>query len=190
MNQILNLNKIDPNDVKRQQSWFNTEVKKLASQQINQAKLMQSAGLKQSGNIYPGRMYFFLYDPKFKETLPYYDRFPLLLPFERSGDSFLGLNLHYLDYKPRMILFQELLKISNTKHIDEKTKMRYNWDLIKGVSRLHMAAPCVKRYLIGHVRSQFCEVSPEFWHTAVMMPVHKFVGASSTRVWKESTRKS
>ena len=50
-----------------------------------------------------GRLNMFFYDPKFKKTLPYYDRFPLVFPFKRGftrqraieGGSFLGLNLHY-----------------------------------------------------------------------------------------------
>ena len=42
-----------------------------------------------------GRMYFYFYDPKTKDTLPYYDKFPLVIPIERYPDGFLGLNLHY-----------------------------------------------------------------------------------------------
>jgi hypothetical protein len=30
-----------------------------------------------------GRMYFYYYDPKTKDSLPYYDRFPLVIPIER-----------------------------------------------------------------------------------------------------------
>ena len=190
MNNLLKLNKIDPEEVRRSQSWFSAQIKTLAGQQITSTKLMQSSGLKQTGSLKPGRMYFYFYDTKFKDTLPYYDRFPLLLPFDKTSDSFVGLNLHYLDYKPRMILFQELIKVANAKHIDENSKLRYNWDMIKSVSKMRMAGPCVKRYLMNHVRSPFCEVEPQYWHTAVMMPVQKFVGASTSTIWKESIRKS
>ena len=41
-----------------------------------------------------GRMYFFYYDAKNKDKLPQWDRFPLVLPIERYGNGFLGLNLH------------------------------------------------------------------------------------------------
>ena len=34
-----------------------------------------------------GKMYFFYYDPKTKEDLPYYDRFPLVLVLESSINS-------------------------------------------------------------------------------------------------------
>ena len=47
-----------------------------------------------------GQMYMFQYDPKYKDVLPYYDRFPLVIPFEQTrrvgraqGDGFYGLNV-------------------------------------------------------------------------------------------------
>jgi len=46
----------------------------------------------------------------------------------------------------------------------------------------------VKRYLIEQVGSPFAEVNPEFWHTAVMLPVQRFVGARKERVWTESRK--
>ena len=43
-----------------------------------------------------GNMYMFRYEPKLKESLPYYDRFPIVFPIEPYSDGFLGLNFHYL----------------------------------------------------------------------------------------------
>ena len=51
-----------------------------------------------------GALYFFVYDPKTKADLPYYDRFPLVLPLKREPDGFLGLNLHYLPIPLRIKL--------------------------------------------------------------------------------------
>ena len=34
-----------------------------------------------------GRLNMFIYDPKFKKTLPYYDTFPLVLPLEKYNDG-------------------------------------------------------------------------------------------------------
>ena len=41
-------------------------------------------------------MYFFRYDPKFRTTLPMFDKYPLVIVVERYTDGFLGLNMHYL----------------------------------------------------------------------------------------------
>ena len=49
---------------------------------------------KMVDRIYPGDMYLFFYDPKMKDTLPYYDRMPLVLPFSLVTDGFYGINLH------------------------------------------------------------------------------------------------
>jgi hypothetical protein len=57
-----------------------------------------------------GRLYCFFYDPKTKADLPYYDRFPMVLVLERYQDGFLGLNLHYLPYKYRVVFLSKLLK--------------------------------------------------------------------------------
>ena len=42
-----------------------------------------------------GKMYFYSYNPKWKDKLPWYDTFPLVFPIERYSDGFLGLNFHY-----------------------------------------------------------------------------------------------
>jgi len=34
-------------------------------------------------SVEPGGMYMFLYDPKTKAKLPYFDRFPLIFPFNK-----------------------------------------------------------------------------------------------------------
>jgi hypothetical protein len=35
-----------------------------------------------------GKMYFYFYDPKTKEKMKYYDRFPLVIPIESYNDGF------------------------------------------------------------------------------------------------------
>ena len=51
---------------------------------------------KRGRNVQFGKLNMFMYDPKLKKKLPYYDTFPLVLPIESYSDGFLGLNLHYL----------------------------------------------------------------------------------------------
>ena len=42
---------------------------------------------KQAASPFFGRLNMFLYDPKHKKKLPYYDTFPLVLPLERYSDG-------------------------------------------------------------------------------------------------------
>ena len=51
---------------------------------------------KQSSSPFFGRLNVFFYDPKFKATLPYYDRFPLVLPLKGTSNGFIGINFHFL----------------------------------------------------------------------------------------------
>ena len=71
-----------------------------------------------------GKMYFYFYDPKTKDTMPYYDLIPLVIPIERYNDGFLGLSLHYIHPKHRMILFDKLSDTISKNTYDENTKLK------------------------------------------------------------------
>lgn len=122
-----------------------------------------------------GKMFFYFYDPKMKKTLPVYDKFPLVLVMERYADGFLGLNLHYLSQGTRKALLNELLKYRNNKHMDERTKIRMSYELLGRTKMLRAVSPAIKRYLHGHVRSRFVEVTPSEWDKATALPVANFV---------------
>ena len=66
----------------------------------------------------------FIYDPKLKDKLPYYDTFPLVLPVEQYKDGFLGINLHYLSIPMRMRLLDRLMDYSNNDKFDNHTEFR------------------------------------------------------------------
>lgn len=186
---VFELYKIDPDEVKKSRIWFDEQIHKLSTKKITPNRVMFEEGWSMTTTVTPGKLYFYYYDPKHKETLPYYDQFPLVLPFAQTEDGFLGLNLHYLEYQPRMILFQELLRITGNMSLSNMSKIEMSWGLVKRLAKLKPAQVCVKRYLSSHVKSPFIEVKPEFWHTAMMLPVQRFVGESKEYVWKDSNRK-
>jgi hypothetical protein len=139
-------------------------------------------------NAMIGRMYFFFYDPKWKDKLPYYDRFPLVLPIEQYPDGFLGLNLHYIHPKQRIILLDKLSEFLNNKKYDKTTKFRLSYDLMKSSSRIFEHQPCIKRYLFTQIQSRFLEISADEWDIAALLPVENFVGASTSKVYQESRK--
>ena len=123
-----------------------------------------------------GKMYFFYYDPKTKDTLPVYDRFPLVFPIERYSDGFLGLNLHYLSQGERKALLNRLMEFKSNAKIDERTRLRLSYDLISSTKKLASASrPCIKRYLFSQVRSRFVEITATEWEQAMNLPVELFV---------------
>ena len=66
----------------------------------------------------------FFYDPKIKRKLPYYDRFPLVLPIETYSNGFLGINFHYLSIPMRIRLLDRIMKFSNNDKFDDTTFIR------------------------------------------------------------------
>ena len=133
-----------------------------------------------------GILNMFVYDPKTKAKLPYYDRFPLVLPYDNATGGFYGLNLHYLPYMLRARLLGALIETKDSRTIGPDTQMRYNWNILQSASRFPGVQPTVKRYLFNHIRSRILKVNPENWQTAIMLPVEKFEGAGKQTVFNDS----
>jgi len=136
-----------------------------------------------------GKMYFYFYDPKTKDSMPYYDRFPLVIPIEKYNDGFLGLNLHYIHPKHRMILLDKLSDTMSNDTYDEKTKLKINYRYLAAASRIFEANPCIKRYLFTQIESRFLEITADEWDIAAMLPVESFVGATTSKVYADSRKK-
>ena len=133
-----------------------------------------------------GKMYFYTYDPKWKNELPWYDTFPLVFPIEKYKDGFLGLNFHYLDPKQRAILMDQLKMYANNKAYDETTKLVLRYKMLKGFTKIKRARPTVHRYLTSKVKSKFVLVNADEWEVALFLPVERFRKASKKKVWAHS----
>lgn len=137
-------------------------------------------------DVFTGNMFAFAYDAKTKARLPYWDKFPLVIPFNIYDDGFIGINLHYLAPAIRVALLEKLLVFANNKRFDASTKLKLRWTFLKGFSEFKAVKPCVKRYLSSHVQSKFVQIDSLDWEIACMLPVERFVKAGKTRVWAES----
>lgn len=173
---------------KKSRSWFEQEVTKLTKQRVTPKKILASDPSELKTRIIPGNLYLYMYEPKLKEELPYYDRFPLVLPYDSTQAGFIGLNLHYLPYHLRVQLMDRLMQFATNKKMNETTRIKYSWGLVSAASRFAAAKPCIKQYLTAHVRSPLRKIHPEDWTTALMLPVEQFVGENKIAVWKESQK--
>jgi hypothetical protein len=184
--------RMDPDISRKSKTWFEQQALLLNKQQryLTPNKVMNNNPDVLRSKVLPGKLYMFFYDPKTKDTLPYYDMFPLVFPYARVPGGFMGLNMHYLPYQLRIRLLDRLMVFASNKKMDETTKIRYSWETIAGLSKFSLANACVKHYLDNHVRSQFKLVPAGDWSTAMMLPVERFVGANKTVVWADSIRKS
>ena len=133
-----------------------------------------------------GKLYYFLYDPKLKHELPYYDKFPLVLVLDKYQDGFLGLNLHYLPVKYRIIFLRKLMRFAILDDADDIKRMRVTYDILNASKSFREFKPCIKRYLFPHIRSRILGVQPSEWETSMYLPVHQFKGEKAPKIWKES----
>lgn len=166
--------------------WFRETAQKIS--RINERELMRGDASRLTSKTIIGSMYMYYYDPKYKEELPYYDRFPLVFPFRRVPGGFYGLNLHYLPLPLRARLMDGLYDYANNTRYDESTKVKMNFSLLQSVSKLKFFAPCVKHYLDEHVRSRFMYVYPSEWDVALFLPTERFAKKTKTQVWGESKK--
>lgn len=135
-----------------------------------------------------GKMYMFFYDAKWKKVLPYWDRFPVMIPIERWETGVLGINLHYISPRDRVKLLDGLFQFTNNEKFDETTTFRLSYDFLKSVTKLRFAKPCLKHYLWNHVDSQLTLIEPEYWDIVAMLPVQKF-NVNANKVYKDSKGK-
>jgi len=171
---------------KESRAWFMNKAKNL---NVSRSKLMKEEPIELRSRPAVGRMYMYFYDPKHKETLPYYDRFPLIIMVGPAPKGFMGLNLHYLPLDVRAKFLDALLGTINNERYDESTRFRLSYDMLKRASRLKAFRPCLKRYLSSHVRSRLALVPAPEWEIATFLPTADFEKASSSEVYRDSRRK-
>lgn len=135
-----------------------------------------------------GMLYYFFYDPKGKDELDYYDKFPLVLILERYPDGFLGLNLHYLPIKYRLAFMSKLLDYAIMNDENEIKRIRISYDILNSTKRYREFRPCLKRYLTNHIKSKILLVQPNEWDIALFLPIQQFKKARAKTVWNESVQ--
>jgi len=133
-----------------------------------------------------GGLYYFYYDPKTKNELPYYDRFPLVMPLKRENDGFIGLNFHYLPLRYRINFMRKLLPLALYNDEDEIKRIRITYPILDSSSRYREFRPCIKKYLYSHVKSRILAVEPQEWDVALYLPIQQFKKQPVKTVWQES----
>ena len=173
---------------KEQQSrtWYRDTASKFKT--VNEKSLMRGDTDRILSQPTIGHMYMFYYDAKHKETLPYFDRFPMIFPYKKVRGGFMGINLHYLPHILRAKLMDSLYDISSNDKYDETTKLRLSYDILSSAAKYKWFKPCIKHYLTSQVRSRFLYVYPAEWDIALFLPLERFQGATKSKVWADSKK--
>lgn len=159
-------------DTKKSVAWYRKKIRELGNK-VSARRLINSGALARRPSN--GKLNMFFYDPKLKNELPYYDRFPLVLPLQSAPGGFLGLNFHYLPIPLRV----QLLEVIDKKGTDSD---------YSALKRVRLIKPTIKHYLTNQLRSGFLRISEEDFLVASLLPVQDFRKASSARVWTDSRR--
>lgn len=174
-----------PARTQQSRDWFRTTARRT---RVTPQSVIRGERARYKNRVTMGKMYLFNYDPKHKDTLPYYDRFPLIFPVDKAPGGFYGINMHYLPHVLRARLMDALYDLSRDKRYDERTRLRLSYSILNGVTKYKAFRPTFKRYLSNHVRSRFIEITSSEWDIALMMPLQKFAKASSSKVWSDSRK--
>ena len=171
---------------KESREWFRKKIKSLKS--INREALMKEDPLKQTTEEIVGSMYMFFYDPKHKETLPFYDTFPLVVVVGPAEGGFYGLNLHYLPPILRAKMLDALMDITTNTKFNDSTRFKMSYELLAKTAKLKYFKPCFKHYLNEHVKSKFAMVPAPEWEIATFLPTAQFEKSGKNKIYNDSRK--
>jgi hypothetical protein len=174
-----------PTPSRESYKWFLQKIVDLRSP-VKLATGIKAEQYRKMNRFIIGNLYYFYYDPKGKDDLDYYDRFPLVLTLQKHTDGFMGLNLHYLPIQYRVAFLGKLMKYAIHDDEDGIKRLRISYDILNASKTFKAFRPCIKRYLNSHIRSKILAVQPNEWDVATFLPVQQFRGAQAKTVWQDS----
>lgn len=157
---------------------------------LRKGKIPEEAFSPKKGGAFVGGMFIYEYDPKTKEQLEWWDELPLVIPFALHSDGFTGLNLHYIPPMLRAKLLDKLVEFKKRANTP-RAYMQISYEFLQGAVKSELFAPCIKRYLVNHIRSPLIRVSDEYWEKVAKLPLQQFRYANAQTVWNNpsGTRK-
>jgi len=171
---------------KEANAWFAKKVAALGP--IGSTKMLKDDRLKKQAGASPGDMVMYTYNPKHKDTLPYYDVFPLTIVVGPAKDGFYGVNLHYLPPNVRAIFLDKLGDVTSNKKFDRTTRFKITYKLLMATQNYKYFKPCFKHYLTKKVSSKIMKVPSAEWSIAIFLQTASFKKASEGAIWADSRK--
>jgi hypothetical protein len=135
-----------------------------------------------------GRCFIYYYDAKHKETLPFWDRFPLIIMVGEAKGGFYGLNLHYLPPAHRAIFLDRLLETMTTTRVTPNSRLAITYNLLKSTQKYKYFKPAFKHYLTTQIKSNIKMVPVEEWHKFIFLHNGMWQKAGARTVWAWSKK--
>lgn len=164
--------------------WFSSYVGR-SFNRVGTAAMFRDRKLWKNGaSLKMGKMYFYEYDALHKDTLPLWDRYPLVIFFDMykskaGANIILGLNFHYLPPALRMVAFRALLKFKTENRFRSNTRLDFSWTVIKTLAQSKYFAQAIHAYRMDHFKSVLVEIPAQSWELALFLPTARWVGDKS-----------
>ena len=165
--------------------WFVEQARSLATRPRS---ILTAEQENLTNRIRLGFLYLFFYEPKHRNKLEYFDKYPLVIPIELKENGFTGLNLHYIAPTQRLILMENIKPLILNENISNRQRVRLSHRILQSSRRYKYYKPCVKNYLYNNCKSLFLKIRAEDWETALMLPTERFVKKNKKNVWLDSRR--
>lgn len=162
--------------------WLQLKIKALKGNSLDIPGLVSS-----SNHLFAnGGLYFYLYDAKHKDDLPYWDRFPLVLLLEKRGNNFLGINLHYIPTEVRVAILSKLLTSSSVYNKKaDILRVILSYQTLKRSFMMKFLYPGIKEYLVDHIQSKILPVESHEWIFAANIPAADFQKQNVSTVYRK-----
>jgi len=173
-------------NTKLSQEWFFDRIREINKEQVDRQSIIRNPPIRMAPNQFVGRMYLFRYNPIGRQTLPYYDRFPLVILISMQKEGFMGLNLHYLPMDLRQRLFYNLLNRASNSQFRWNTYLKIDYDYLRSKTLLRSHKACIKRYRYDQIYGRMANVPAPEWEIAVHLPLASWRKAGEGRIFKDS----
>jgi hypothetical protein len=168
---------------KESREWFRNRLRNMRS--VNRRALMKEDPIEFVNGAASGGMFMFFYDAKHRDTLPYWDAFPLIIAVGPAEKGFYGMNLHYLPIPLRAKFLDGLMDATTNQRYDETTRFRVSYSYLRRAAKLKYFKPCYKHYLTSQVEGRLARVSAPEWEIATFLPTAQWRG-NKGQVYKDS----
>jgi len=128
-----------------------------------------------------GQIYYYQYQPKYKDILSFYDRKPLIIFLKNiDGTHFFGFNIHFIPMKLRERIFKEFEQTNGDKKISSEKV----WTQLPTIQRLY---PFILRmYLRNRVQETIYSIPQRLldYKNVALFPTEKFFKKSSDEIFR------
>lgn len=168
----------------RSLNWYKKKVKDVfGGTETNPEKFFDKANYP--NKPIPGNIITFKYNPKTRDTLQYYDIYPLVLVLKLVPGGFLGLNFHYLSPGDRAAFMSKLEQYQRAT-ADGVIRINITYSMLKLATRLVYYKACIRSYKRSQIGNMLYTLTPNEWELALFLPTEKFVKMPKRRVWNIS----